>query len=93
MNHPPPDDLLQLKQEADREQSFWQAHHQEFAQKYPDQFVAVYDGHVVAVSDDPVRLVKLIGLTSSRLRTNGGSCDSRLLRHPRVLARATLDPL
>jgi hypothetical protein len=60
MKHPPLDGLWELKQEADRERAFFEAHHQEFAQKYPDQFVAVHEGRVIAVSDDPGRLVALI---------------------------------
>jgi hypothetical protein len=60
MKHPPLDGLWELKQEADREQAFWNEHYDEFVQKYPDQFVAVHDGQVIAVSDDPARLVALI---------------------------------
>jgi hypothetical protein len=46
---PGPDDPIW--QELEREDAFWDEHHNEFLRKYPDKFVAVKDGRVIAVAD------------------------------------------
>jgi hypothetical protein len=49
---PPPGPDDPIWQDAEREDAFWDAHHDAFLEEYPDQFVAVRDGEVVAVAYD-----------------------------------------